>query len=165
MPFGGASQLADLCSMPLELSLGTKTLSFALSQLHTFPVAQLLLTPWITCLRCAQTNIHTFACFVLPSIMHHNLHGPHIPPLIFTSYHERGSNLLPPDFDHTTNPTSYTVLAIFSKYVLLRAQCYDVLWSDLVEIIITYFMLATSVPPGITCSISSDWLILTFKTI
>ena len=58
-------------SMSLEPNLSTMPLSSALSQLHTFWMAQLLLTPH---LRCAKLNLQTFTSFV-PSIIH-NLTGP-----------------------------------------------------------------------------------------
>ena len=76
-------------SMPLEPSFGTRPLSSALSQLHTLCVAQLLLTPQIIFLRCAQINLQFFAHFV-PLIIQQE---PHIPPMAFTSCHDRGSNL------------------------------------------------------------------------
>ena len=66
MLFGGASHLGDNISMSLDPSFfGTIPLSSALFQLHILCLAQLLLTPRITCLRCAHllVNLQTLLCF------------------------------------------------------------------------------------------------------
>ena len=63
MPLEGASHLGDHIFHSLEPRFGIIPLSFALFQLHTLCVAQLLLVSQILCLRFALLNLHTFACF------------------------------------------------------------------------------------------------------
>ena len=85
-------------SMPLEPSLGTKLLSFTLPHC----VAHLLLTPRIIHLSSGQLSIRTHKhssiddAWIVQSIIN-NLKGTNIPPMVFTNYHDRGSNLQPPD--------------------------------------------------------------------
>ena len=67
-------------------------MSSALSQLHIHCVARLLPTPHIICMWCAHK---TYLFLFNPSYT--LLQGTHIPPKAFTSCHDRGSNLLPPD--------------------------------------------------------------------
>ena len=72
-------------SMPLEPSLYTMPPSFALSQLHTICVAQLLQTPLLIYQRCAQLNLHPCmiiqrrCLFFVPSIMHNHTGAAYSP--------------------------------------------------------------------------------------
>ena len=102
--------------MSLEPSLGTLMLSSLLTQLHTLFVAQLLLTPRIICLRCAQLNLQTLACFV-PSIIH-NHSGAAYSHNTFQKLAWPGLKPATPrwesrHFDHAANPTGLYYYSYF----------------------------------------------------
>ena len=77
----------------------------------SFFVARLLPTSRIICVGCGQINLTDF-CLLLYHWSYTILRGPLIPPMAFTSCHDRGSSRLPPDIRASTLTTQPLRLAL-----------------------------------------------------
>ena len=118
MPFGGADHLSDQIFHAPRNAAKLRTLSV------TYPLCGSALTdPTDNPSEMRPLKLTDFCLFC--NMNQHILQAPHIPPITFISYHDRVSNLLPPDESAgtlTTQPIqlAYTFIQLAYAFLLVR---------------------------------------------